>query len=88
MVASEKGVVVGRLQFTEDGDPIDCSRMGVGGKAIPPNTDKACSATVNLQLSPGLYRTEYCSAGSEHAGIISILIKLLCQTKLNAISVI
>ena len=42
MVASEKGVVVGRLTFTEDGDPIDCSRMGVGGKAIPPNVDKVC----------------------------------------------
>ena len=40
VVASEKGVVVGRLTFTEDGDPIDCKRMGVGGKAIPPNVDK------------------------------------------------
>lgn len=40
VVASEKGVVVGRLQFTEDGDAIDCSKMGVGGKAIPPNIDK------------------------------------------------
>ncbi|CAG9462033.1 unnamed protein product [Pedinophyceae sp. YPF-701] len=40
VVASEKGVVVGRLQFTEDGDEIDCSRMGVGGKAIPPHIDK------------------------------------------------
>lgn len=39
-MASEKGVVVGKLTFTEDGDPIDCSRMGVGGKAIPPNVDK------------------------------------------------
>jgi hypothetical protein len=33
--------VVGRLTFREDGDPIDCRRMGVGGKAIPPNIDKA-----------------------------------------------
>ncbi len=40
VVASEKGVVVGRLTFTEDGDHIDCSKMGVGGKAIPPNIDK------------------------------------------------
>jgi len=40
VVASEKGVVVGRLTFQEDGDPIDCKRMGVGGKAIPPNIDK------------------------------------------------
>lgn len=41
VVASEKGVVVGRLTFREDGDLIDCRRMGVGGKAIPPNIDKA-----------------------------------------------
>lgn len=41
VVASEKGVVVGRLTFREDGDLIDCKRMGVGGKAIPPNIDKA-----------------------------------------------
>jgi meiotic recombination protein SPO11 len=41
VVASEKGVVVGRLSFREDGDFIDCRRMGVGGKAIPPNIDKA-----------------------------------------------
>ena len=40
VVASDKGLVVGRVQFTEDGDPIDCTRMGVGGKAIPPYTDK------------------------------------------------
>lgn len=40
MVASEKGVVVGRLAYREDGDLIDCQRMGVGGKAIPPNVDK------------------------------------------------
>eukprot|EP00879_Flechtneria_rotunda_P007109 GHRR01007461.1.p1 GENE.GHRR01007461.1~~GHRR01007461.1.p1 ORF type:complete len:414 (+),score=112.87 GHRR01007461.1:535-1776(+) len=40
VVASEKGVVVGRLTFTEDGDGIDCRRMGVGGKAIPPNISK------------------------------------------------
>lgn len=40
VVASEKGVVVGRLIFIEDGDRIDCTKMGVGGKAIPPNIDK------------------------------------------------
>ncbi|KAL3688067.1 hypothetical protein R1sor_014376 [Riccia sorocarpa] len=40
VVASEKGVVVGRLIFVEDGDRIDCTKMGVGGKAIPPNIDK------------------------------------------------
>ena len=40
VVASEKGVVVGRLRFREAGDDIDCSRMGVGGKAIPPFIEK------------------------------------------------
>ncbi|XP_044375586.1 DNA topoisomerase 6 subunit A3 isoform X2 [Aegilops tauschii subsp. strangulata] len=40
VVASEKGVVVGRLIFADDGDVIDCTRMGVGGKAIPPNIDR------------------------------------------------
>jgi meiotic recombination protein SPO11 len=40
VVASEKGVVVGRLIYTEDGDEIDCTKMGIGGKAIPSNIDK------------------------------------------------
>ena len=40
VVASEKGIVVGRVQFRDDGDLIDCSRMGVGGKAIPPFIDR------------------------------------------------
>lgn len=40
VVASEKGVVVGRLQYQEDGDEIDCTKMGIGGKAIPSNMDK------------------------------------------------
>jgi hypothetical protein len=40
VVASDKGLVVGRIYFEEDGDPIDCTRMGVGGKAIPPYIDK------------------------------------------------
>lgn len=40
VVASDKGLVVGRIQFTEDGDFIDCTKMGVGGKAIPPYIDK------------------------------------------------
>jgi len=26
VVASDKGLVVGRIQFEEDGDPIDCTR--------------------------------------------------------------
>lgn len=49
-MASEKGVVVGKLTFTEDGDPIDCSRMGVGGKAIPPNVDKVTHAGIRLTI--------------------------------------
>ena len=40
VVASEKGLVVGRLTYLEDGDHIDCSRVGVGGKGIPPFIDK------------------------------------------------
>ena len=40
VVASEKGIVVGRLIFDDDGDTIDCTRMGVGGKAIPPSIDR------------------------------------------------
>lgn len=40
VVASEKGIVIGRVQFREAGDLIDCTRMGVGGKAIPPYIEK------------------------------------------------
>jgi meiotic recombination protein SPO11 len=40
VVASAKGLVVGRVNFRDDGDLIDCTRMGVGGKAIPPFMDK------------------------------------------------
>ena len=40
VVASDKGLVVGRISFYEDGDFIDCTKMGVGGKAIPPFIDK------------------------------------------------
>jgi len=28
VVASDKGLVVGRIQFEEDGDYIDCTKMG------------------------------------------------------------
>lgn len=31
---------MGRLQFREAGDFIDCSKMGQGGKGIPPFIDK------------------------------------------------
>ena len=40
VVASEKGVVVGRLRYREAGDLIDCTRMGVGGKSIPSSIQK------------------------------------------------
>jgi len=40
VVASEKGVVVGNLKFKEAGDEIDCSRLGIGGKGIPPMIDR------------------------------------------------
>lgn len=52
-------MVVGRLTFQEDGDTIDCQRMGVGGKAIPPNIDKvaACSLPLLLLL------TQFCRVG-------------------------
>lgn len=40
VVASEKGIVVGRIIFEDDGDTIDCTKMGVGGKAIPPSIDR------------------------------------------------
>ena len=40
VVASEKGVVIGQLKFVEAGDVIDCTKMGVGAKGIPPHLDK------------------------------------------------
>ena len=42
VVASEKGIVVGRLIFEDDGDTIDCTKMGVGGKARTPCARIAC----------------------------------------------
>jgi len=35
-----QGLVVGKIIFKDDGDVIDCTKMGVGGKAIPPYIDK------------------------------------------------
>lgn len=40
VVASEKGIVIGRVSFREAGDLIDCTRMGIGGKAIPPYIER------------------------------------------------
>ena len=50
VVASDKGLVVGRIQFTEDGDYIDCTKMGVGGKAIPPYIDKIEDITSDAEF--------------------------------------
>ena len=45
-----KGVVVGRLRFREAGDVIDCAQMGVGGKIIPPDTDKVSDVTSDARF--------------------------------------
>jgi meiotic recombination protein SPO11 len=50
VVASEKGVVVGRVTFREDGDMIDCTRMGVGGKAIPPLIDRVADVAGDAEF--------------------------------------
>ncbi len=50
VVASDKGLVVGRIQYKEAGDPIDCTRMGVGGKAIPPYIDKITDITSDAEF--------------------------------------
>lgn len=47
VVASDKGIVVGRVTFRDDGDLIDCTRMGIGGKAIPPFIDRITDITVS-----------------------------------------
>ena len=39
VVASYKGTVVGKLTYKENGDAMDCSKMGVAGKSIPPHID-------------------------------------------------
>ena len=40
VIASDKGLVVGRIQYREAGDLIDCTKMGIAGKAIPPYIDR------------------------------------------------
>lgn len=40
VTASEKGVVVGRIQFNDDDDVIDCTKMGRSGKNIPSYVDR------------------------------------------------
>lgn len=50
VVASDKGLVVGRITLYEDGDYIDCTKMGVGGKAIPPYIDKIENITSDAEF--------------------------------------
>lgn len=50
VVASEKGIVIGRVQFREAGDLIDCTRMGVGGKAIPPYIERIADIESDAQF--------------------------------------
>jgi hypothetical protein len=40
VTASEKGIVIGRVQFQDDGDDIDCTKMGGSGKNIPNSMDR------------------------------------------------
>ena len=50
VVASEKGVVIGNLKFEEAGDQIDCTKMGVGAKGIPPHIDKVKNITSEAEF--------------------------------------
>jgi len=50
VVASEKGIVVGKLIFEDDGDTIDCTKMGMGGKAIPPSIDRVTNVRGDAQF--------------------------------------
>jgi len=50
VIASEKGLVVGDLQFKEAGDEIDCSKMGIGGKGIPPVLDQVTDLRSNAKF--------------------------------------
>lgn len=50
VVASEKGIVIGRVSFREAGDLIDCTRMGVGGKAIPPYVERITDIESDAQF--------------------------------------
>merc|ERR1719231_208614 len=50
VIASNKGVVVGRVQFRESGDYIDCTKMGVGGKAISPNIEAITEITSDAEF--------------------------------------
>lgn len=69
VVASDKGLVVGRISFYEDGDFIDCTKMGVGGKAIPPYIDKI----ENIQSD-----AEFILLVEKEAAYMRMAVSLLC----------
>jgi hypothetical protein len=50
VVAAEKGIVVGRVIFEDDEDTIDCTKMGIGGKAIPPSIDRVTGVRGDAQF--------------------------------------
>jgi len=50
VVATMKGVCVGCVTFREAGDLIDCTRVGVGGKAIPAFTDNITDVTGSAEF--------------------------------------
>jgi meiotic recombination protein SPO11 len=50
VVASNKGLVVGRIQYREAEDYIDCTKMGIGGKAIPPYIDQITHITSDAEF--------------------------------------
>ncbi|PWA66524.1 DNA topoisomerase 6 subunit A [Artemisia annua] len=43
----KQGFVVGNIEFTDDGGFIDCTKMGIGGKSIPPNIDRVGDMSSN-----------------------------------------
>jgi meiotic recombination protein SPO11 len=56
VVASDKGIVVGRVRFRDDGDLIDCTRMGVGGKVRARRERDALSAASGGRVARGRAR--------------------------------
>ena len=71
VIASAKGIVVGRLSFREAGDLIDCTRMGIGGKAIPPHVDQITDIRARQSSSSSSRRTPPFSASAKIAFTIA-----------------
>jgi DNA topoisomerase VI subunit A len=59
LAAENRGSMVGRIQFNDSGDDIDCSRMGSGGYSIPSIVEperikfKSCDAKFILHVEKG-----------------------------------